>query len=202
MREAGDELRAKRSAGEFRGVQDSARRGREPRRHEFVAPIAQLERRFEQRRQQAVQSKHTARIGHRQRRLRRHVELVAHGMHDRREFLRRRLEQPMRRRVTRARRLRHQRRERGDLAAREGRRTVDGGAQVEIRTQPKTLTDQIVKSGLGRSPIAHAGEQRQCLAGDPVGGALVTEQLSPAAGARASRPRTLRRQWSPCRRRY
>src|SRR5262249_60078057 len=57
-------------------------------------------------------------------------------------------------------------------------------AEIEIDGKPKRFPEHGMQRSLGQAAVAHAREQVEALHRDPVGGALVAEELAPAARAR------------------
>ena len=63
-------------------------------------------------------------------------------------------------------------------------RAVNARAQVQVVLEAEAFTHQPMERAARGAPVAHAREQVHALARDPVGRALVADQLAPAAAAR------------------
>ena len=67
------------------------------------------------------------------------------------------------------------------------RRRKRGRKDRDPRRYRQAFSHEIVQRSAGRAPVAHAREQIEPAARDPIRGALVAEQLAPAAAAGAAR---------------
>src|SRR6185312_1447838 len=173
-------------AVESRGLDGCAEIGRQEGRDEPILsrPLPQL--RLEQLAQAVARLEETAGGGYRDADCSGNLQMPTHGVDDVRELPRCALEQPERGSVPVCRCCRDDLRELREPAAIGDILAVDRGTEIEIALQSEVPPYMLIQGPARLAAVAHAREQSESLARQPVRRPFVAEELAPATRAGAA----------------